>query len=97
MAKGYWVVNLEISDFATYMEYVGFVNPFLERHGGRFIIRAGQQEVVEGAMHPRVVVIEFPSHAEALAAYNAPDYQEARQKRLKSSIGNFAIVEGFDG
>lgn len=97
MARGYWVVNLEVSDPETYKQYQAFVRPFLAANEGRFIVRGGQHSVVEGEVGSRVVVVEFLSYDHALRAYHSAEYQEAMKTRLASSTANFAIVEGFDG
>lgn len=97
MAKGYWVVNIEVSDPETYKQYQASVRPFLAANDGRFVVRGGQVSVVEGQVGPRVVVVEFPSYDHAFRAYHSPEYQEAMKTRLNSSTANFAIVEGFDG
>lgn len=96
MAKGYWVVNLEVSDPEGYKDYQAFVRPFLAANGGRFLVRGGRMEVVEGAMLPRVVVIEFDSFDEARRLYHSMEYQEGRALRLGRSAGNVAIVEGLE-
>ncbi len=97
MAKGYWVVNLEVTDAEAYKAYQAFVRPFLAANEGRFIVRGGAHEVVEGSVLPRVVVIEFPSYETALSVYHSAEYQSGKQLRLDASVANFAIVEGFDG
>ncbi|RYE84963.1 MAG: DUF1330 domain-containing protein [Hyphomicrobiales bacterium] len=97
MAKGYWVVNLEVSDPEAYTQYQALVGPFLASSQGRVIIRGGRLSIEEGTVNPRVVVVEFPSYEHAVRAYNSPEYQAAMQTRLSSSTANFAIVEGFDG
>ena len=96
MAKGYWVVNLEVKDLGLYDEYRAFVGPFLAAHSGHFVIRGGQAEVVEGNVLPRVVVVEFPSYAAAVAAYHSADYAEGKKKRLDAGAANFVIVEGVE-
>lgn len=95
MAKGYWVVNLEVTNPEPYKEYRAFVEPFLAAHAGRFIVRGGQAEVVEGTVLPRVVVVEFPSYEAALAAYHSPEYAEGKKTRLHAGVANFVIVEGM--
>ena len=97
MARGYWVVNLEVTDPEAYKQYQAFVRPFLASNDGRFIVRGGQQSVVEGKVGPRVVVVEFPSYEQAVRAYHSQEYQAGMQARLGASSANFAIVEGFDG
>lgn len=96
MARGYWVVNLEVTDPEAYKQYQAFVRPFLAANDGRFIIRGGQQSIVEGTVSPRVVVIEFPSYEQALRVYHSAEYQQGMQLRLGASSANFAIVEGLD-
>ncbi|MBL8591093.1 MAG: DUF1330 domain-containing protein [Devosia sp.] len=96
MARGYWVVNLEVTDPEAYKQYQAFVRPFLAANDGRFIIRGGQQSIVEGTVSPRVVVIEFPSYEQAVRVYRSAEYQQGMQLRLGASSANFAIVEGLD-
>lgn len=97
MPKGYWVVNMTVTDPEAYKAYQAFVRPYLAGKQGRFLVRGGTAEVVEGVVGPRVIVIEFPSYAAALEAYHAAEYEAGKQLRFDASTGNFAIVEGFDG
>lgn len=97
MPKGYWIANNSVSDAAAYDKYRQAVAAYLKANGARFIIRAGQQEVVEGSAHPRMIVIEFPSYDEALRCYNSLEYKAIRQIRVGASDINFVIVEGYDG
>ena len=46
-----------------------------KKFGGRFIVRAGQFNAIEGQSRSRNVVIEFPDYDAALACYNSPEYQ----------------------
>jgi uncharacterized protein (DUF1330 family) len=96
MAKGYWVVHLDVSDIDTYNAYRQFVLPFLTAHNGRFVIRSGTQSVVEGEARSRTVVVEFPSHADAERVYHSAAYQEGMKERLASSVADFVIVEGVE-
>ena len=97
MAKGYWVVNLEVSDPETYKSYQAFVGPFLVEWGGTFVVRGGARVVKEGSARPRTVVVEFPSFAQAQAAYESEAYQTGMQQRLEASVADFVIAEGVDG
>jgi uncharacterized protein (DUF1330 family) len=92
--KGYWVVSLDVSDSAAYAEYQAFVQPFLADNQGRFLIRGGRHEIVEGKSRSRQVVVEFPSYDDAVRVYHSDDYQRGMQKRLGSSVADFVIVEG---
>jgi uncharacterized protein (DUF1330 family) len=98
MAKGYWLANLTVNDPEAYKAYQAFVRPFLARNNGRFIVRGGQQVVVEGAVRPRSIVVEFPSFADAERVYRSAEYQEGMKLRGSGvAISDLAIVEGFDG
>ena len=61
MPKGYWIVHVTVDDPAAYEAYRQANAAPLARHGGRFLVRGGAQEVVEGTARARSVVIEFPS------------------------------------
>ena len=63
MAKGYWIVEVEIFDADAYAAYTAAVRPFLAREGGRFVVRGGHFEQVEGEGRKRRVVVEFASYA----------------------------------
>ncbi len=94
MAKGYWVVHVDVTDTDAYAKYRAFVQPFLEANGGRFVVRGGQHEVTEGSVRPRTVVVEFPSYEQARRAYHSAEYSEGRKLRTAISSADFVIVEG---
>ena len=96
MAKGYWLVAIEVSDLERYANYTDQVRPFLARIGARFLTRGGAHEIVEGTGLPRNVIIEFDTYAAAVDAYNSAEYQAMIPIRAAASTGNFIIVEGFD-
>ena len=59
-------------------------------------MRGGTQQIREGVANPRTVVIEFPSYADAVACYQSPGYQAAKDIRMTVSDGTLIIVEGYD-
>jgi uncharacterized protein (DUF1330 family) len=92
---GYVVVNVEVLDAEAYRAYQLQVPATVERHAGRFIIRGGQAETLEGTPPHRLVVIEFPSVEQARAWYDSPEYQAILPIRAAHSrIGFFSIVAG---
>jgi len=61
--------------------------------GGEFIVRGGQQQVLEGQAHGRTVVIRFPSYAVAQAFYESPEYRKARE--VRAGAGSFVRAVGM--
>ena len=94
MAKGYWVVGLDVEDADRYATYSAFVRPFLAANGGTFVVQGGQQQVVEGQARRRTVVVEFPSYADAVRVYRSEGYQTGMKDRIAASVADFVIVEG---
>jgi uncharacterized protein (DUF1330 family) len=64
-------------------------------HGGRFLVRGGPVEALEGAWEPlRVVVMEFPDRAAARAWYESDDYQAIAPIRQGASTTDIILVDG---
>lgn len=97
MPKGYWIAHVTVDDVAAYEEYRKRNGVAFAKFGGRFLVRGGPHEVVEGELRPRHVVIEFPSYEAALACYRSPEYEHASTFRRPVSKGDFVVIEGYDG
>lgn len=96
MAKGYMVVHLEVTDPQKFEEYRTQVPATIEQYGGKYLIRGGEMETLEGDPLPgRTVVLEFPSVEQARTWYNSPEYQAIVGLRLGASNGHAQIVEGL--
>jgi uncharacterized protein (DUF1330 family)/lysophospholipase L1-like esterase len=94
-AKAFVIAAETVKDEATFSEYRQVVPATLGAFGGKFTVRGGHLETLEGKWpHPRLVIIEFPSRAAAEGWYRSPQYQEIIGLRLKSSVGELVIVEG---
>ncbi|MCP3972362.1 MAG: DUF1330 domain-containing protein [Rhodobacteraceae bacterium] len=94
MPKGYIIGHIKVTDPEGYPEYVRRDTPILQSLGAKFIVRGGQHQVAEGDSGDRHVVIEFPSYAAALAAYNDPEYQEVADIRRRCAESVIIVVEG---
>jgi uncharacterized protein (DUF1330 family) len=93
--SAYIIVDVEIRDPAKYAEYVEIVPPTIERYGGRFLVRGGRAENLEGDWQPkRVVVLEFESLERAKEWWDSDDYRPARDLRQSASVANMIVVEG---
>ncbi|HEY7142200.1 MAG TPA: DUF1330 domain-containing protein [Methylomirabilota bacterium] len=91
----YVIVDIEVTDPARYAEYGQRVPQTIAAYGGRFLVRGGAHEVLEGTWRPRrLVVVEFPSLAQARRWYDSEEYREPKAMRLAASNGNVVFVEG---
>ncbi len=94
MPKGYIIGHITVKDPEAYKEYVVRDTPILQALGGRFIVRGGQSQVMEGESLLRHVVIEFPSYEAALTSYNDPEYQAVADIRRRTADSVIIVVEG---
>lgn len=97
MAKGYWIANVDVTDPDGYKAYVAANAEPFRKYGGKFLIRGGPSETVEGRFRSRMVVIEFNDFATALECYRSPEYQKAFKLRVGKSDADLVIIEGYDG
>lgn len=96
MAKGYWIAHVTITDPERYPAYVEANAAAFSKYGGRFLVRGGPSELMEGQAKDRHVVIEFGSFQEALDCYHSPEYAAALKLRLDCAEGDLVIAEGYD-
>ena len=97
MAKGFWIVRVDVADPDKYKAYVAANAAPLGKYGARFLVRAGRFENPEGASRSRNAVIEFPSYQAALDCWKSPEYQAAIKLRADVSTIDLIVIEGYDG
>ncbi len=91
----YVLNDMEVTDLALLEEYKKLSPPTVAQYGGRFLARGGALETVEGDWKPRrLVIIEFPSMAQARAWMDSPEYAPAKVLRQRASRSNMVLVEG---
>jgi uncharacterized protein (DUF1330 family) len=78
MAKGYWIVRLDISNVEPFQAYIAANGAALAQYGGRYLARAGNYTVPEGNTRTRNTIVEFPSYQSALDCYHSVPYQNAK-------------------
>ncbi|MCY4237899.1 MAG: DUF1330 domain-containing protein [Rhodospirillaceae bacterium] len=97
MAKGYWVsVYRQINDPDKLASYAKVAGPAVTKHGGRPLARGGRVTGYEDGSDNRVVVIEFDSYEQALAAHESDDYKAALEVLRGGVVRDFRVVEGVD-
>ncbi len=89
------VINeIQVTDAEKYKEYASQVPATLLPFGGVMVVRGGNVEVLSGAeFGGRVVILEFPSRAKAMAWHESADYQKILKVRNASSNSRVFIVD----
>ena len=91
----YIVADIEITDPNEYQTYAKQTAATLERYGGKFLVRGGPSETLEGDWKPkRIVILEFPSVEQAKTWYDSPEYSAIKGIRHRSAISNMLLVQG---
>jgi uncharacterized protein (DUF1330 family) len=96
MAKGYWIVRVDVHDPDRYKAYLAANAICFQKFGARALVRGGNFENPEGTSRSRNGVVEFPSYEAALACWRSPEYQEAIRIRQPVSSIDLVIVEGCE-
>ena len=95
--KAYLIVDLSVNDNATYQEYVRQAPAFVARHGGKYLVRGGEVDVIEGDWTPtRVVVLEFPDKAHLDGLVQDEEYQKVANIRRAATTTQMIAVEGCE-
>jgi uncharacterized protein (DUF1330 family) len=88
----------EVRDVETLLEYRRRNTDAVASHGGRFLIRGGESEVLEGDWPTRrIVLIEFPDAAAARTWWESDEYAPLKAMRREASDTNIILVEGHPG
>jgi len=91
----YIYVDLEVTDPVAYEDYRKRVPRLIEAHGGRYLVRGGAAEVLEGESMPkRRVILEFPDMVRLKAFYDSADYRPLKLLRQRASRGTVVAIEG---
>jgi uncharacterized protein (DUF1330 family) len=96
--KGYLIVEASVTDAAAYEIYKGLAQAAIAQYGGRYLVRGGEMEILEGKWTalPRLVIVEFESPEQARRFYHSPEYQTARKAREQAAEMNMLVVAGID-
>lgn len=91
----YVINDMEVTDPVAFAEYRSMSPATVAQYGGRFLARGGTVECLEGDWRPqRLVILEFPSMAQARAWIDSAEYAPARRLRQLSAKSNLILVEG---
>lgn len=91
----YVIVEIEIVDPVGYEEYKNLAGASVEKYGGKYIVRGGATEVLEGDWKPkRIVILQFDSMKRAKEWLTCEEYREPRKMRHRTAKTNMILVEG---
>lgn len=91
------VVEIEVTDSVKYEKYKQLAPPSIRKYGGRYLVRGGEVQVLEGNWSPkRFVILQFESVDKAKAWWNSPEYREAKLLRQASARTAMICVPGHD-
>jgi uncharacterized protein (DUF1330 family) len=97
MAKAYWIsAYRSVRNQEAFAAYAKLAGPALEAAGGRFLARGLPAKVYEGGLEQRIVILEFASVAQAIAAHDCAPYQQALRALANGAERDLRIVEGVD-
>ena len=94
--SAYAIADVEITDASLYGQFLDWVTPTVESHGGKFVVRGGELEVILGDWTPeRLAVLEFDNLEQVRVWLSSPEYTALDDIRSKSSSINLVVVEGL--
>ena len=94
--SAYIIADILLHEPDRYKEYVENVPALIKKHGGKYCVRGGDAQVLEGSWSPsRLIILEFPDRAAALAMYDDPEYEPYKSLRGAISDSKVVIVNGF--
>ena len=91
----YFIADIDVTDPEGFEEYRRLVAPIVSKYGGKYLVRGGDIETVEGDWAPkRLVVLEFDSRERLKSWHESEDYRPVKAMRHKSAVTNAVMVEG---
>jgi uncharacterized protein (DUF1330 family) len=92
----YLIANIAVTDREGFERYRSAVPAVIAAHGGRYLVRGGAIQAMEGQLPlQRLVILEFPSMAAAQGFYDSADYAPLLAQRLASTRSDVVLVEGY--
>jgi uncharacterized protein (DUF1330 family) len=96
MAKGYIIARIDVTDPEEYAKYTAATPELAKAFGGRFLVRGGRHDHLEGEGRSRQVVIVFPDYERARAFYDSEAYRAILPHALAGSERELVVVEGVE-
>ena len=92
---GYLIAEIEVHDPALFEEYRKLVPATIAKYGGKYLVRGGATDTLEGDWAPaRLVMLEFPTLEQARKWYHSAEYKPLLAMRLKAAKSKAILAEG---
>jgi uncharacterized protein (DUF1330 family) len=93
--SAYIIVEVDVKDPVRYEDYKKLTPASIAVYGGKFIVRGGKTELIEGNQEPkRIVILEFENAEKAKQWWNSPEYSDAKKLRHSTAESRMILVEG---
>ncbi len=91
----YIILDIKVNDPVRYAEYKDLAAPTVAQYGGKYIVRGGKAENLEGDWTPsRIVVLQFENVEQARKWLDSPEYRPALELRHQTAVTRSILVEG---
>jgi len=92
----YMIADIAVKAPSAYQQYKAEVPALIRKHGGEYLVRGGNFQVLEVDWQPsRLVLFRFPDRDSVEAFYSDPEYQPLKDLRHRVAKTNIVVVEGL--
>ena len=93
--SAYIISDVTAKDADAFQTYRSRAAASIARYGGRYLVRGGPIEQLEGNWAPRaIIVVEFPDIERARTWYRSPEYAFALEVRDRALSRNLILLDG---
>ena len=94
--SAYLIVDVDLHDAKAYDAYKRDVPALIARHGGEYLVRGGEFEIIEGDWRPtRLVLLRFPDRKAIRAFMSDPEYKPLVALRHTAATSCLVAVDGI--
>jgi uncharacterized protein (DUF1330 family) len=91
----YVISEVDVHDPAAFEAYRALAAKTIAQYGGRYLVRGGEAELLEGGPPPKaIVIVEFSTMARLKEWYASSEYAEALKLRTSALQRRLLFVEG---
>jgi uncharacterized protein (DUF1330 family) len=92
------IADVLVTDDGWVPEYAANVHALVEKHGGKYLSRSGNIEIIEGepAESTLIALLEFPTSDALKAFVNDPEYAPYAKARQDGSESRFRMIDDTD-